>query len=149
MNYPVLCEKKSPLPANRSNKENPLAHRLVYTSDIDVYACDADVWWEQEEHQAADATEDLYTALRRALDTELTDKQREAVELFFFEGLSQGEIARTLGISQQVVQKRIYGTHRNGRLIGGALNKLKQALQDLYSAHLSGALLRTRANCMV
>lgn len=60
--------------------------------------------------------------------TALTEKQREAIELFFFEGLSQSEIARRLGVSQQVVQKRIYGVERNGARVGGALAKLRRAL---------------------
>jgi DNA-directed RNA polymerase specialized sigma24 family protein len=70
-------------------------------------------------------------AVRHALSTALTEKQREAVELFFFEGMSQSEIARRLGVSQQVIQKRLYGTQRHGLLIGGALPKLREALASL------------------
>jgi RNA polymerase sigma factor (sigma-70 family) len=68
------------------------------------------------------------TALKRALDECLTARQREAVELYFFEGLSQSEIARRLGVSQQVIHKRIYGVDRRGKRIGGALTKLRRAL---------------------
>ncbi len=53
------------------------------------------------------------------------------MELFFFEGLSQSEIARRLAVSQQVIQKRLYGTQRHGLLIGGALPKLREALASL------------------
>jgi RNA polymerase sigma factor (sigma-70 family) len=74
---------------------------------------------------------DVDERVRRALITSLTEKQREAVELFFFEGLSQSEIARRLGVSQQVIQKRLYGTQRQGLLIGGALPKLREALASL------------------
>ncbi len=73
-------------------------------------------------------TEQRDTLVRRAVDTALTAKQREAVELFFFEGLSQSEIARRLGVSQQVVQKRLYGAHRRGVLIGGAIARLREVL---------------------
>lgn len=66
--------------------------------------------------------------VRLAVQTALTEKQREAVELFFFEGLSQSEIARRLGISQQVVQKRLFGAPRGGTVVGGALAKLREAL---------------------
>ncbi len=66
--------------------------------------------------------------VRRAVASALTDKQREAVELYFFEGLSQSEIARRLGVSQQVIQKRIFGVQRNGAFVGGALAKLRRAL---------------------
>jgi RNA polymerase sigma factor (sigma-70 family) len=70
----------------------------------------------------------LERAVRTAVEHALTDKQREAVELFFFEGLSQSEIARRCGVSQQVIQKRIYGAQRGGALVGGALPKLRLAL---------------------
>lgn len=72
--------------------------------------------------------EDLDRAVRQAVETALTDKQREAVEMFFFEGLSQSEIARRLGVSQQVIQKRLYGVVRRGVVVGGALAKLREAL---------------------
>ena len=75
--------------------------------------------------------EDLDLAVREAVSSALTEKQREAVELFFFEGLSQSEIARRLGVSQQVIQKRIYGANRGGVLVGGALAKLREALAHL------------------
>ncbi len=66
--------------------------------------------------------------LRRAITSSLTDKQREVIEAFFFEGRSQGEIARALGVSQQVVQKRLFGTMRNNKLVGGAIARLRTAL---------------------
>ncbi|RYE92614.1 MAG: hypothetical protein EOO75_06265 [Myxococcales bacterium] len=58
----------------------------------------------------------------------LTAKQREAVELHVHEGLTQGQIARRLGITQQVVQKRLHGVRRRGKVIGGALPRLRRAL---------------------
>lgn len=66
-------------------------------------------------------------SLQRAL-VALTPKQREAVELHFFEGMSQGEIARKLGITQQVVQKRLHGVQRRGKRIGGALPRLRRVI---------------------
>lgn len=66
-------------------------------------------------------------ALRAAL-AKLTDRQRAIVQLFFYEGLSQGAIARRLGITQQVVQKTLHGAPRNGRIVGGALPRLRRAL---------------------
>jgi len=74
------------------------------------------------------ADETLEDAVRSAVEQALTPKQREAVELFFFEGLSQSEIARQLGVSQQVVQKRLYGVRRRGVVIGGALARLREVL---------------------
>jgi RNA polymerase sigma factor (sigma-70 family) len=71
-------------------------------------------------------------AVRRAVATTLTAKQREAVELFFFEGLSQSEIARRSGVSQQVIHKRLYGASRDGVIVGGAIAKLRHALAAVF-----------------
>jgi RNA polymerase sigma factor (sigma-70 family) len=73
---------------------------------------------------------DLRDAVRSAVESELTAKQREVVEAYFFEGLSQGDIARRLGISQQVVQKRLHGAPRGGKLVGGAIHRLRVALAE-------------------
>jgi len=73
-------------------------------------------------------------AVRRAVEQSLTGKQREAVELFFFEGLSQSEIARRCGVSQQVIQRRLYGAPRGGAVVGGAIAKLRIALAPLSCA---------------
>lgn len=70
-----------------------------------------------------------------ALERTLTEKQREAVLLFFFEGLSQSAIARRLGVSQQVIQRRLHGARRRGTVIGGALPRLRAALAPLWEAH--------------
>lgn len=80
------------------------------------------------EHDTSHDDERRDRRVRHAVSTALTDKQREAVELFFFEGLSQPEIARRLGVSQQVIDKRLHGATRDGRRIGGALAKLRVAL---------------------
>lgn len=81
-----------------------------------------------------DGDDDLHDAVRGAVAAALTDKQREVVELYFFEGLSQGEIGRRLGVTQQVVHKRIFGAGRDGRLVGGALGRLRAALGPLAAA---------------
>jgi len=100
-------------------------HRILCTPHIEIF------------HEALWAAEPLdprrerrRSAVREALG-QLTPKQRQAVELFFFEGLSQGDIARRLGVSQQVISKRLYGDRRSGRVVGGALAKLRAALEPL------------------
>ena len=72
----------------------------------------------------------LVEALQRALASVLTPRQRELIELHYFDGLSQGDIARQLGISQQVVQKCLFGASRRGRMVGGAIAKLRRALAE-------------------
>ena len=78
--------------------------------------------------------------VQAAIDHALTAKQREAVRLFFFEGLSQSAIARRLGVSQQVIQRRLHGSRRRGVVIGGALPRLRAALAPLWEAHSDRAI---------
>jgi len=104
-------------------------HREVLRADLDRFEAGQALWGGAEEDGAAgDAVCD---AVRAAVAAALTDKQREVVEACFFEGLSQGEVARRLGIAQQVVQKRLYGAPRGGKLVGGAMQRLRAALAGL------------------
>ena len=95
-------------------------------ADFDGYAATRALWGGEDE--GSDARHALRDAVREAVATALTDKQREVVEACFFEGLSQGEIARRLGVAQQVVQKRLFGAPRGGRLVGGAIARLREVL---------------------
>ena len=98
-------------------------------ADLDRFEDGRGLWSGAEEESAAG--ELRREAVREAVRAALTDKQREVVEACFFEGLSQGEVARRLGIAQQVVQKRLYGAARGGRLVGGAMQRLRAALAAL------------------
>jgi len=73
-------------------------------------------------------------AVRRAVADCLTTKQREAVELHYFCGLSEAAVAERLGVRQQVVHKRLHGVVRDGRRVGGALRRLHAALLPLAHA---------------
>jgi DNA-directed RNA polymerase specialized sigma subunit len=100
-------------------------------ADIDRYDGRRHLY--RDEGELSPARMRLHTAVRDAVENVLTDKQREVVEAYFFEGLSQGEIARRLGVTQQVVQKRIFGDPRGGRAVGGALRKLREALAPMFA----------------
>lgn len=100
--------------------------RELLSADLDRFDTSRALFRSDEE--GTDARDALCDAVREAVATALTDKQREVVEAFFFEGLSQGEIARRLGIAQQVVQKRLYGAERDGHRVGGAMARLQKAL---------------------
>lgn len=109
----------------RSNRSG--AHRLLFQPDLDLLAHGQGMWQDGPSDDSPYGARFL-EALHDAIRTELTPRQREAVELFFFEGASQGDIARRFGVTQQVIHKCLYGDSREGRLVGGAVPRLRRAL---------------------
>ncbi len=92
------------------------------------------VFWpdvDRRPHSAAVASPWFCDRVREVVETCLTDKQREVVELHFFMGWTEDRIASHLGIRQQVVHKRLHGVRRHGRHVGGAMRKLRHALLPL------------------
>ncbi len=100
--------------------------REVLFPHFDAVRDDAARFW-----PSARADDERACEVRRVVAESLSPKQREVVEAYYFEGLSELEIARRLGVTQQVVHKRIHGVRRDGRAIGGALKRLADALAPL------------------
>jgi RNA polymerase sigma factor (sigma-70 family) len=100
-------------------------HRLILAESLDRVEATVTPWSRGPSDPRRQA---LALALRRAIEQDLTEKQREVVDAYFFQGESQGEIAKRLGITQQVVQKRLFGAPRGSKLVGGAIARLRQAL---------------------
>lgn len=73
---------------------------------------------------------EVLEALGRIVQTQLTPRQREIVELYFYVGRTQEEIASELRISQQAVSRQLFGVMRNGRRIGGAINRLRKIAEQ-------------------
>ena len=63
--------------------------------------------------------------LRRLVATSLTERQREIVELYFYQGRTQAEVAAELWISQQAVSRQLFGVLRDGQRVGGAIKRLR------------------------
>lgn len=88
-----------------------------------------------EDEQAAQEKEQLKEAavaqIRELIRSTLTAKQREVVEMYFYQNMTQREIAKALGVSQQVVSKRLFGVLRDGQKVGGAMQKLRKSAQKL------------------
>ncbi len=102
----------------------------MLSADLDRLSSTRALWGTAEDEPASSVDE----AVRAAVASALTEKQRAVVEASFFEGLSQGEIARKLGVTQQVVEKSLHGALRGGRRVGGALARLRAALAPLRGA---------------
>src|SRR4051794_37838901 len=71
------------------------------------------------------ARADVLAGIAEVVRSGLTEKQRRIVELYFYDGRTQQEIATVLGISQQVVSRQLFGVLRNGRRVGGAIARLR------------------------
>jgi len=59
----------------------------------------------------------------------LTPRQRQVVELYCLEGLTQVEVAAALGITQATVSQHLMGKLRGGRHVGGAFRKIRKAIR--------------------
>lgn len=89
------------------------------------------------------APDDEYTEARRAkrkavleqirqiIAKELTERQTECIQLYFYKGKTQEEIGSILGISRRVVSQHLFGVTRNGKQIGGAINKIRKVCRKL------------------
>ncbi len=76
------------------------------------------------------ARTEAIAGLAEVIRSGLTVKQRRIVELYFYEGRTQQEIADVLGISQQVVSRQLFGVLRDGRRIGGAVARLRRICEE-------------------
>lgn len=76
-------------------------------------------------------TKEIFQQVQEIIDTRLTEKQRQIVEMYFFQNKTQAEIAEALGVPQQVVSKHLFGVIREGHKIGGAIAKIKKHCNKL------------------
>ena len=81
-----------------------------------------------EAAEPSDERAELVALLRLVIETQLTRRQREIVDLYFYQGKTQEEIAALLGVAQQVVSKQLFGVMRKGKRVGGAIRKLRKIL---------------------
>ncbi len=106
-------------------KEIPLAPEVLDARAAPSAASD-------EPDQALERQRDeLVRALRLVVARDLTQRQRRIIELYFFEGRTQQEVAEELGVSQQVVSRQLFGVMREGRKVGGAIRRLRKAFEEL------------------
>ena len=76
------------------------------------------------------ARREVLAGIAEIVRTDLTDKQRRIVELYFYDGRTQREIAVEIGVSQQVVSRQLFGVIRDGRRIGGAIQRLRKICEE-------------------
>jgi len=101
-------------------------------AEVERVPNEAGAWYESpEERHRRYRWEDRMGALvpqvRALIREKLTDRQREAMLLYFAYGKTQQEIGEILGISRRVVSQHLFGITRAGKGVGGAVRKIRKA----------------------
>ncbi len=77
--------------------------------------------WDQEESTNRGELKAAKAALRAALFQELTQRQRQCVQLYFYEKLTEEETGRRLGVSKSTVCRHLQKAKRRlGRAVSYA-----------------------------
>lgn len=86
--------------------------------------------WEAElRHRAVRRIAEAMSTVRGLVERALTERQREVVQLYFYEKKTQHEVAELLGISVASVSQHLFGKRRGDRVVGGAIPKLRRELR--------------------
>ena len=99
--------------------------------DLDRFPAAQGLWHEDDEDlrlrtRARRRADRLMSPVLALVDDILTDRQREAVRLYFLCDKTQEEVAEIMGINRRVVSQHLFGIRRNGRQIGGAISRLRK-----------------------
>lgn len=98
---------------------------------LEQFSNESGIWFEtgidqEDRYDREDRVSDLADQVYGFLSEFLTQKQTEVVILYFLYGKTQQEISEIIGISRRVVSQHLFGICRNGKHIGGAMNKLRK-----------------------
>ncbi|HOJ33025.1 MAG TPA: sigma factor-like helix-turn-helix DNA-binding protein [Candidatus Hydrogenedentes bacterium] len=112
---------------------------------LENVAVERGLWFEtQEDRNRRYAFRDFFRrvmpVVREVIASELTPRQRQIVNLYYFHNMRQEEIAAALKIGQSTVSRHLFGTVRNGKRIGGAIPKLQRAVARMENGRLRAPL---------
>lgn len=105
----------------------------IDVANLDRIPANRALWFETEEdrerrYALREFYQEVAPSVRGLIESELTGRQREVVLLYFYYGKTQEDIAVLLDLSQSTVSRHLFGTARGGRKVGGALPKLRKAI---------------------
>lgn len=106
------------------------AEGLWYETDVD----------RERRHAMKDFYRDVKPAVNQIINTKLTRRQREVLQLYYFHGKTQEDIAAILNLTQSTVSRHLFGTVRGGKKVGGAIPKLRKAVDRAKDPSISLAL---------
>mgnify|MGYP001206638173 CR=1 FL=1 len=93
------------------------------------------MWFETEEdrerrYALQEFFQEVMPAVQEVIEDCLTRRQREILGLYYFDGMTQQDIAAALDLTQSTVSRHLFGTVRNGKRVGGAVPKLRKAIEE-------------------
>jgi len=101
------------------------------SSDSRLWRADGDAEADEEKRrQGEKLRKEALRQIGIIIRTRLTPKQQRILDLYFYENKTQEEIAEMLGVSQQVVNKHLFGVIRQGQRVGGAVKKLQKICRE-------------------
>jgi RNA polymerase sigma factor (sigma-70 family) len=118
----------------RKRRFNPDFWEVPVEWEILCQFSEAEGCWHETQEDAEnkrrlrDYAEELMPEIHKLFDRVLTERQREIVQLYFLEQRTQREVAEMLGISVSSVSQHLFGKRRAGKVIGGAIPRLRKEL---------------------
>lgn len=109
------------------------------------------LWYEtDEDRERRWALQEFFQAVLPAVEelvrANLTKRQQQILRMYYFESMTQEDIAAALDLTQSTVSRHLFGTTRNGKKVGGAIPKLRKVVDQCGDESIAAALgsLRTR-----
>ena len=102
---------------------------------MDNFSEEEAIWHETEQerelrYQKEDKRRKITPLIMEIIENDLTEMQRNCIQLHFLHGKTLKEVAHTLGISRRVVTQHVHGIHRGGKRIGGAMKKIRKICEE-------------------
>ena len=118
------------IPIDQAALERVPAHKaLYYETENDQY----------RRHAFKEFFSEVRPTVNAMVGSLLTQRQREVVELYYLHQKTQEDIAVILNLSQSTISRHLFGTARGGKKVGGAIPKLRKAVDRNRSPEISNA----------
>jgi len=84
---------------------------------------------QEERYKKEDKKKQILPIILDIIENDLTDMQKLCIKMHFIHERSRDEVAQALGISRRVVTQHIFGIYRQGKRVGGGIEKIKKICQ--------------------
>ena len=115
------------------NDDGPWWETLKTPEEWALISANEQMWCQpvpsEETVERLQAAHEMGLVVQGFMLASLTQRQQQVVTLYCLEGLTQVEVAASLGISQASVSQHLQGKLRGGHHVGGAFRKLRKAIQ--------------------